>query len=229
MIFLSYGNTKSEVKKKLEAEKLLNELNEIHSIDPTTWSEESVDELMKTQGLFATNEIFFVDHVISELGSEEILKNVKLLKGSPNLIIFLEDTQTADTKKLEEYAEHILQAQKLTIEKTFNIFILSDAIFEKDKKKLWLLLEKCFMNGLDGEEIYRILFWAVKMLALAQNYSSATTAGISPFVFKKAKQGVSKYSANNISRMAQSLSDLIIQARQGGDWEMLLEKFALSL
>ncbi len=230
MIVVSYGHTRGEVRKILDSKKLFKLHDEIHSIDPTNWSDESVNELVLTQGLFAEREIFFVDHVISELDPEEITKEIKNLSESGNLIVFIEDEPNKLLEKIEKGAEHVLKASKKIEERGFNVFSLTDALFVKDKKKLWLLYQQALAEKMDPEfDIHRILFWGIKMLALTKEYSSAVSAGISPFVYSKAKIGISKYKDGEIEKIAQDLANMTIQARNGDEWEILLERFVLSL
>ncbi len=230
MIVISYGHTRGELKKILEKKKLLNPADEIHYFDPASWDVESVHEIIQTQGLFADREIFFIDHVVSENEPEEIFENIKDIQETPNVVVFIEDSPTKATEKLEKLTEHVFAAPQKTEEKPFNVFALTDALFEKDKKKFWLLYQKTVAEGLDPEfDVHRIIFWGVKMLALTKNYSSAVAAGISPFVYGKAKKGLSKYADGEIEKMSQDLTEMVVLARQGEEWEILLEKFVLSL
>ena len=230
MIFIFYGHSKGEVKKILETKGLLKLNDEVHTIDATTWTDESVNEAVATKSLFDSKECFFLDHVLSELEPEEIKSNLKLLQSTNNLIVFIENTQTKFTALVEKSAELVFTAQDKKEKVTFNIFSLTDALFEKDRKKLWLLYQKSILENLDPEfDIHRILFWAVKMLALTNNYSSANSAGISPFVYNKVKKGIGKFKEGEIVKMAEDLTQMTIKARQGEDWEFLLEKFILSL
>ncbi len=106
MIVVSYGYTRGEVRKILDNKKLFKLHDEIHSIDPTNWGDESISELTLTQGLFADREIFFVDHVISEIEPKEIIKEIKNLSESNNLIVFFEDGPNKILEKIEKSAEH---------------------------------------------------------------------------------------------------------------------------
>ncbi len=230
MIIIFYGHTKGEIRKILVTKKLLDINDEIHSIDPTSWDNESIREITQTQGLFVDREIFFIDHVVSESEPEEIFKNIKTLKDSSNVVVFIEDEPSKATEKLEKEAENIFKAQQKVEEKPFNVFSLTDALFARDKKKLWILYQQTLIEGLDLEfDVHRIIFWGVKMLSLAKNYSSAVSAGISPFVYSKAKVGVAKYKDGEIEKISQDLTEMVISARQGEDWEILLEKFVLSI
>lgn len=230
MILVSYGYTRGEIKKILANKKLLTSTDEVRSIDPTSWEKNSIEEIIQTQGLFVEKEIFFIDHVVSESEPEEIFKNIKKLKETTNLIIFIEDEESKVTEKLEKEAEHVLRAGKRTEEKPFNVFALTDALFERDKKKFWILYQKALNEGVDLEfDVHRIIFWGVKMLALSKEYNSAVSAGISPFVYSKAKSGVVKYKDGEIEKISQNLTEMVVSARQGEDWEILLEKFVLSL
>jgi len=230
MIIISYGHTNGELRKILETKKLLKLSDEVHQIDPTSWDSESLNRLSQTQGLFSEKEVFFVDHVLSELEPEEISKEIKKLSESTNLIIFIEDAQTKFAEKLEKLSAHVFSASKKAEEKGFNVFLLTDALFAKDKKKLWLLYQQALNEKMDPEfDIHRILFWAVKMLALAKAYGSAVSAGISPFVYSKAKAGVPKYKDGEIEKIAHNLANMTIEARKGDEWEILLERFILAL
>lgn len=230
MIIIFYNHTRKEIRKILESKKLLTVDDEVHTIDPTVWTQESVDELTKTKGLFSSREIFFVDHVLSELEPDEIYKEAKILSESENIAVFLESESIKGMGQLEKFAKFVFKAQTKTKAPVFNVFSLTDALFEKDRKKLWLLYQKTILEGLDLEfEVHKILFWGVKMLALAKNYNSAVSAGISPFVFSKAKKGTDKFEGGEIEKVSQNLTEMTIRARQGEDWEILLEQFVLSI
>ena len=229
MLIISYGHTRGEIRKFLENKKLLNSTDETHLIDPASWTEESVNALIETRGLFTDKEVFFVDHVISEL-EPPILKDAKLLANSGNLIVFLENEPTKTTEKLEKSAVHVFKAPARKEEKPFNVFSLTDALFEKDKKKLWLLYQRALLENLDPEfDVHRIFFWGVKMLALAKKYGSAISAGISPFVYGKAKKGAGNFKEGDIEKISQELTHVVLRARAGEEWEFLLERFVLSL
>ncbi len=228
MLIISYGYTKGETRKFLETKKLVKPTEEARTIDGVSWEQETVGEIVETQGMFSLKEIFFIDHVLSELEPEEIVKNIKNIAESNNLVVFLESEVSQFSKKLEKFANDILTAPPKTEEKLFNVFSLTDALFERDKKKLWLLYERGLAEGMDPEfDIHKILFWGIKMLSLAKNYPSAVSAGISPFVYSKAKRGVSKYKDGEIEKIAQDLTSMVVRARQGEDWEIVLGQFIL--
>ncbi len=231
MIIISYGHTRGEVRKLLEGKKLLNVSNEIRNIDAASWAPESVDEVVASQGLFSSGEVFFVERVLSEIEPAEIKERVKELEDSPNVIVFIEGAPLKSYAFLEKHSAHVFKAPKKTEEKTFNIFSLTDALFEKDRKKLWILYERALGDMADPEEeVHRILFWGVKMLALAREYPSAESAGMSPFVYGKAKKGVAKYKEGELEKVAQDLTEMVVRARQGGEeWEILLEQFILKI
>ncbi len=230
MIIVSYGNTLGQTRKFLEAKKLFGFDDEIRKIDPAGWSEESIDELIQTKGLFLDREVFFVDHVLSELEPEEVAKNSKILSESDNLIVFMESKATRYAEKIEKLAEYVFRAPLKKEEKLFNVFSLSDALFAKDKKKLWLFYQEGLLGGADPEfDIHRILFWGIKMLALAKNYASAASAGVSPFVYSKAKKGVVNFKDDELEKLVQNLTNMTIRARRGEEWEILLEQFILTI
>lgn len=229
MIVFSYGYTRGETKNLLEKKKLMNAADEVQLIDPLSWSDASPDELVATQGLFADAQVFFVDHVLSELEPENIVDRAANFADSPNIIVFIEDTSAKHWSTLEKKAEHIFAAPAKKEEAAFNIFSLSDGLFAKDKKQFWLLYQRALAAGTEPEEMHRILFWGTKQLALANVYSSATAAGMSSFVYGKAKRALANWKEEEIARLAERLTDMLQESRRGEEWEILLEKFILGL
>jgi len=125
-------------------------------------------------------------------------------------------------KKTQEFA-----LEKKEKKDAFNIFSLTDALGERNKKRLWTRYQEALRAGSAPEEIHGILFWQLKTLLLV---SKGATAGIKPFVITKAKHFLGNYTENELEDLTKSFVDLYHDARRGKiDFDIGLEKILLSL
>jgi DNA polymerase III delta subunit len=195
---------------------------------------EKLDELTQTQGLFENKQIIFMDRTLENKDVREVmLEKIDAIAESPNIFIFFEGKLTKDVlKKLEKRAEKVTEYEATEEKKkeAGSFFALADALGSKDKKTLWLLLREAFDQEAAAEEIHGILFWQAKSLALAEKTSSATEAGLNPFVYGKAKRYVSNFKTGEIDALLSRLAHMYHRAHRGEiDFEIELEKLALDI
>jgi hypothetical protein len=164
---------------------------------------------------------------------EVMLEKIDAIKESPNIFIFFEGKLTKEiTKKLEKRAEKITEYEATEEKKkeSGSFFHLADALGARDKKGLWVGLREALDNDAAAEEIHGILFWQAKSLALASKASSATEAGLNPYVFGKAKRYAGNFKEGEIDIMLSGLVSMYHKAHRGEiDFEIELEKFALDI
>ena len=112
----------------------------------------------------------------------------------------------------------------------FNIFLLTDAIGERDKRNAWLIYRKALASGMSAEEIFWRVMWGVKSLILAQKTSSPEESGLNPFVYRKAKSFLKNWEITELEKLSKALVDGLHRSRRGNsEIEIILEKEILSL
>lgn len=250
MIYLLYGNDVHTSRKKLH--RLLDGLfkkrpdAEYFHVTPENISEFSIEELISSQGLFEHKYIVVLDNLFEDKEQRDvILKVLKEMQKAEHVFIFLEEKLDKKTiTKFEKYAEKIQEFTKvesggrkfgvvgggeLDLEK-FNIFNMTDALGNKNKKSLWVLYQKAKRHNIPAEEIHGILFWQVKSMLLTLRSGNAKEAGLNPFVFNKSKGFLKNYSSKEMQSLSQELIELSHDARRGiHEFDTALERFILAL
>lgn len=197
------------------------------------WSVSQLQELLGSQGLFENKYIVVLSRLLDETEiKNDLLEYVQEMQDSENIFIWTEgalDTKTS--KKIADIAEKIQEFKEKEEKQTvrFNTFALADALGSRDKKKLWTLYREA-LREIAVEEIHGVLVWQLKTLALASRSSSATDAGLKPFVFSKAQRFLQKFKPGEIQIMLSSLISISHDARRGlSDFEISLERFILRI
>ena len=192
-------------------------------------------EYVGMQGLFEQKSIIVLDSLFLDPANKEyITEYAEALEHSDNVFILLEAGIDAKTlgilskhaEKVQEFAAPTKREQK----PAFNIFLLSDALGERNKKKLWIIYQTGKMHNLSDEEMHGILFWGVKNMLLAKHSGAPNAAGLSPFVYKKASSFSKNYTERELTGLSRELMELYHNARRGaGPFDLLFEQFILSL
>jgi len=190
-----------------------------------------IDNLLGATSLFGGEEWFVFDEPSSnKILEDEIKDSLDLLKESANTFIILEGPLLAPSKKF--YTKHAEQIEEFKTEatKTFNAFSLAEALAQKDKRKLWVLLQEAKLSGLRDEEIIGILWWQLKTIRLAKQTSSASEAGVKDFPYNKAKTALRKFEGDQIEELAESLLHLYHQSHAGlRELDLSLEEWVLKV
>jgi hypothetical protein len=195
---------------------------------------EKLEELTQTQGLFENKQIVFMDQTLENKDIREVmLEKIDAIAESPNIFIFFEGKLTKEIlKKLEKRAEKITEYETTEEKKkeVGSFFQLADALGARDKKALWVGLRNAFDDDAVVEEVHGILFWQAKSIALAAKTSTATEAGLNPFVYGRAKRYVSNFKKGEIDALVSRLVHMYHKAHRGEvDFEIELEKLALDI
>jgi DNA polymerase III delta subunit len=203
-----------------------------YRITSQSFGEQPLEFLVAGQGLFESKYIVFYDNVLeSREIKDQILEALEEIASSDNVFIFLE--KDLDKKILEKLGKHATKIQAFEKVQTkqkqaYNPFGVSDAFAGRDKKRLWTLLLEAKKQGGAPEEIHGVLWWQVKALALAQQTNSAVEAGLSSFVFSKAKAAAKSFSQKELSVFSYDLVTMYHEAHRGGvDLWSEMEKLAL--
>lgn len=161
---------------------------------------------------------------------DEVMESIEIFHESVHQFVLIEQSLLAvDKKKLvgkatpfEEYA--------LPKTEKFNAFVLTDALLNRDKKSLWLLLQEAQKNGSSYEQIIGLLFWQVKILRLAEKTSSPEEADQKPFVYNKSKRALKNFKVGELDTLSEMLITFYHEGHMGKrDMGVALEKWVLGL
>ncbi len=234
MLYVIYG-TDSE-KTSLHSKKIVDALTKkkpdasVFMLNEDTFSVALLDEYLGASGLFEAKHIVRLDTLLThEDFSESVLERLPLLGESEHVFVLREGALTAPIKKKVEKYAHEMRAYDVTEKKKerFNVFAITEALGNRDKKRAWMLYREALAENLVPEEIHGILWWQIKtMLQVA----SGDTANMKPFSVTKARTFLKKYSQTELEALARSFVNLYHDARRGiVEFEIGLEKLLLTL
>lgn len=178
------------------------------------WEHLGTDELLTmaaTMPLLGGAETYLLVGALAGERGEEYMDAAKELVASPHTFVFEEekllkkptDVLTKAGAKIE------LPAEKKKAGESFNMFGLATIFGNRDKKKLWIELQKAARTGTAPEAVAGMLHWKVRDM------------------FAK---GSTKYSKPELAQLSRELITLYHDSHRGaGDLELLLERFALKL
>lgn len=109
----------------------------------------------------------------------------------------------------------------------FNIFSITDAYGARDKKSVWVLMQKALRENISAEEILNILIWQTKNLLFAKREGDMKKTGLSPFVYNKSRTYSANYKTEELENISRGLTRLFHEGHLGMDLEPNLEKFIL--
>lgn len=189
-----------------------------------------IRELASRESLFNAKDTIVLD-MLSEKKEylESLLVEVKLLHESSTPFILIEGKLPAGiVRKVTTAGARVLHFEKKAGEKP-NLFQLSDAFIRRDKRSLWLLLNEAWGRGEESEAILAILFWQLKVMRLALHTKNATEAGVNAYTYQKAKRGLSRYKPHELVNLSEALLQAYHERFEGGDINLMLEKFVLEI
>jgi DNA polymerase III delta subunit len=203
----------------------------LNIITTDSYQSGQLSEILATQSLFGEPQGFVIDTPSEDKDFEkEVTDSLSLLSASSHTFIILETTLTAVTKKKYEKEAVLVKEFSASKKTPFNIFSLADALAEKNKKRLWLILQEARLLGMKEEELVGILWWQLKSLRLAKYTISAELAGMKEYPYNKAKRSLSNFTDGEIERLSVSLLSLYHSARAGEkEMDLALEQWILQL
>ncbi|MFA7252403.1 MAG: hypothetical protein WC027_00920 [Candidatus Paceibacterota bacterium] len=227
MIFLFHGDDTAKARKvaqkNIEAAKKKHLKAEFFKLNNENFSENRLDELIASQGLFYSGSIIFADNLLEEDEvSEIVIKKMKEISTSPNLFIFLE--KKLNKKELETFKKYSQKIEELKkLEKKLNkkealalkgekidFFEFANALGDRNKKLLWTLYQDALAEKVPSEEVHGIFFWKVKSL-LSSGYTN-------------------RYDKKTLKEMSTKLFNMYHLAHRGEiDFPTALERFILEI
>lgn len=239
MLYVYYGEDTDVARKRVQAtvgSMLAKNPDALYfRITPEVLGEYDFDELTGSQALFKSEYVVVLDSLFgSKEGEEVVLANIEKISVAPHPFFVLDGKLLAPArKKLEKHAEKVYEFTPKTAPKaeSFNTFSLTDALGEKNIKKLWTLFREAKHRGVSDEEIHGILFWMLKSLVLSGKTDSPEEAGMKPYPYNKAKRFLKNF--NSAESLEGSLARFALlpqhARRRGTPLEIELERFILSL
>jgi len=237
MIYLIQGSDTIKTRHKYDAliESLLaRKLDSLAwKIDSENFDEEKFRELIVSQDLFAHKYIVGCDHLVGDKKSQEfILANLSEIKESANIFIILEDSLDEKIlKQVKKYTEKDLSFdKKLGEEKKFNIFAITDALGERNRKKLWILYQEALRAGIEDEEIFWKFQWMVKHMLFFKKSKEPSTSELKGFSKTKIEKYSRNYKTEELENLSTQLVSLFHAVRRGeGEMGMGLEKIVFGI
>jgi hypothetical protein len=253
MIYLFHGTDKSKARavahQAVMAAQKKHAEAEFFKLSIDNFSENKVDELISSQGLFYSGSIVFADSLFDEEEIGEVLiKKIKEISESPNFFVFLEGKlNKKELEKFEKYAQKVENFEKpekrLTKKEELHakgekidFFEFANTLGERNKRQLWTIYQEALSESVASEEVHSMFFWQVKAMLCAVKTKDAGEAGLNPFVYSKAKSYAKNYgktaeeAEEKLRQMSATLCDMYHEAHRGNlDFAVGLEKFILGL
>ncbi len=253
MIYLFYGTDKIRARavahQAVSAAQKKHAAAEFFKLAAENFTENKLDELTASQGLFYSGSVVFADSLFdTEDAGEVLIKKMKEISESPNFFVFLEERlNKKELEKFEKYAQRIEEFKKAERKlskkeelakkgEKIDFFEFTDALGARDKKELWTLYQDALFEGVPSEEVHGIFFWQIRSMLCAMKSKDAAEAGLNPFVYGKAKNYARNYgktteeAQEKLRQMSANLCDMYHEAHRGDiDFAVGLEMFILGL
>jgi len=204
---------------------------QLTTIDSRTFENGLVSDALGGSSLFGEPQWYVLDTPSEhEDFLVEVTDSLSALQESANTFIILENYLLAPAKK--KYSKYTAVLEEFVGEKTerFNTFAMAEALAQKDKRRLWVLLQEARLSGLREEEIIGMLWWQLKSLRLAAATRSADEAGMKDFPYNKSKRALNNFPNNNAVALSRSLLELYHAGHSGmRDMDIALEEWVLTL
>lgn len=204
---------------------------EAQYITAETYVDGVLADVVGASSLFGEKQAILID-TPSELAEmkEAVWDMLPELAASENEFVLIESKLlAADQKKLKTHAAHVEEFTETKAE-AFNAFALADALANKDKKTLWILLVRAKQNGQSAEQLIGMLFWQLKALRLAAVTQSPEEAGQKPFVWNKARRALSKFKEGELAQLSRDVLAIYHDGHLGKrDADIALEQWVLGL
>jgi len=244
MLYLYYGENDIENIKKARAfvKKIIGKKPDTHVfiLDTDAFSQGEWEEKIVGQGLFEKEFVVYGNKVCEDETCKVFLaERIKDIKESKNIFILVERNLESKTRILfEKHSEEVFYNDEKKVKEDqpqYNLFALTDALGEKDRKKLWVLLQRAYISGASAEEIHSLFFWQIKNILIAKELGlpgaqKAESIGIKQYPFRKALTFSKNFSEEELKNLLGKLVHISQESISGGtELELGLEKVVLSV
>jgi DNA polymerase III delta subunit len=230
-VFFGTDRTKVRDQATLYIEKHFPSDGTLTTFDSQSFVSGQIADALGATSLFGGAEWFVLDTPFANPDfAQEVTAALKEMNESVNTFIILEEALLAPAKKT--YGKFAASVEEFTAPKNerFNTFAMAEALAQKDKRQLWVLLQDARQAGLREEEIIGMLWWQLKSLRLAAVTNSADEAGMKDFPYNKSKRALSKFAPGEVTALSQTLLELYHAGHSGQrDMDIALEEWVLTL
>lgn len=237
MIYFIYGEDLKKARGKMH--EILQTLSnkrpnsEIFKINSENWNVGNFEELISSQGLFEKKYIVLLDNLFEKKEAGDFIsKNISEMKLSDHWFLILEGK--IDKKNIDKISKFSYKTQQFIEQNKKNdyseVFGVSDKLFYRNKKDLWVGLMDLFSKNVSAEEIHGIFFWAVKNMMIVSQSGGQKNSGLTSFQYNKAISGSKNYRVEELKKMITDLVSITHKVRSGGgDLDIMLEKWVLKV
>lgn len=239
MIYLILDPTGQKgLEKYRELSERFSKNREIFRFNSVDFNPAEFEAIFQSQPLFSKKIAVLCNGLSENLEALAILeKSAPKIAQSPHYFVFLErKLPVALEKKLKKLNQELWQFEGLPKPKNkwadsrWNPFALTDALAERDRRRLWVLSQKALLAGVRPEEIFWKIFWQVKNLLVAKRAKNVKDSGLSPYPYQKARVWAKDFSDQELENLSASLVSLYHDSRRGlSDFATSLELFILSV
>jgi hypothetical protein len=234
MLYFFHGTDAKKASDKANAliQKMLDKKPNasLFNIDDENCKEGTLQEMTQSSALFQNKYIVRIKRTENREQRTVIISFLKEIKESENIFIWYEgDLTKSEITKIEKFAEKVVDVGGTKKEyEGKKIFDICAPLIDRDKKKLWTKYQE-LLEDFPPEEIHGTMFWQMKNICIAHK-ANQKDSGLAPFPYSQAKRGTAKYSEEEALLKANSLTQIVHEARAGGaELKIALEKFILEL
>lgn len=237
MFYLLYGDSRQS---RPRYEELIKKLSEdgrltVYRINSLDFEAGRFKELLQSQPLFEAGQVIACNGLLENPEARALIEEeMEKLARSAASFVFLEESLTKPLLgQFKKLAEKVYQfespAKTESRQKEYNIYLLTDALGERNRKKMWLELQNAILAGFAPEEIFWKLVWQARNLVLAKKTHSAQEAGVSAYPYRKAKGYLKNFAGSETEKLLTDLVRLYHDSRRGiVDLDTGLELLVLS-
>ena len=184
-----FKNKKREIDKVLKILKEKKDSANFFHYDSFDLSLEKLDEMLEKQGLFEIKNIYYLSNTFEKKEFKEwFFKNLEKIEENQSAWIFSEEKiNKNEENKIQKIAYKFENFEKKIKEK-INPFLLSDYLQTKNILKAWEFYHQLLKKN-KADEIFNIIFWSFKNLAIAEKFSQSDS-GLNSYPYQKAKRNL---------------------------------------
>ena len=232
MLYVYFGNDTESARTRARTH--MATLNEAgyagERIEPEQYVSGYVAEAAAVTSLFGGHTVYLLDNPDQqETFWHDCIASREDMASSEHVFILLAGPlPAAEKKQLQSVAADMVETKTTT--ERFNTFALSNALADRDKKQLWLLLHAARSEGVAGEEVIGVLWWQLKTMLLAGRTHSAEEAGLKSFPYQKATRALRNFRPGEVERLASALLAVYHDGHAGErDLAYALEEWVLTI
>lgn len=232
MLQLYFGNDRSAIRAAaLHAVEtaVRDTAGRVNRIESENFAPGMVLNIVGSVSLFGDQMVYLID-TPSEVPDlyAEVIGAVADLATSVNVYIVIEQSLLAAEKKKWQKQATVFEEYTKSVVERFNVFKMAEALSQRDRKSLWLLLAEAKQNGLVAEEIIGTLWWQLKTLRLTAVTGTATEAAMKDYPYRKAKQALQNFKDGELEILSSGLLRVYHAGHSGArDIDLGLEEWVL--